>query len=298
MVLTEAPMTTPAFTRTPDANFRDLPDYSFAPHYLDWRGLRVHYLDEGPRGAPVMLLLHGEPTWSYLYRRIIPRLVAAGHRCVAPDLVGFGKSDKVTDDSWYVIERHCETLRFAIERLDLRRVTLVCQDWGGPTGLRQAVDMPERFARLVIANTWLHHDDFEYSPGIRAWRAAATDPGKLGGDMPSRARYAALTTTRRRSHAPMTPPSAGSRARPARGASRSAFPSPSPKPATPAINSAASTRCSGTRIPCTSPSATRTKSSPGAGRSAGTLWCAARRSTASPAQATSCRKTRATTSRR
>jgi haloalkane dehalogenase len=177
-------MTQPS-ERTSEERFSDLPDYPFAPHFLEWRGLRVHHLDEGPRGAPVMLLLHGEPTWSYLYRRIVPRLVAAGYRCVAPDFVGFGKSDKVSDDAWYVIERHCETLRFVIDSLDLGRVTLVCQDWGGPIGLRQAVDLPERFARLVIANTWLHHEGFEYSPGIRAWRAAATDPSKLGGDMPT-----------------------------------------------------------------------------------------------------------------
>jgi len=176
---------TPPFSRTPEARFRELTDYPFAPHYLDWRELRVHHLDEGPRAAPVMLLLHGEPSWSYLYRRIIPRLVAAGYRCVAPDFIGFGKSDKVTDDAWYVIERHCEALRFVIESLDLRRITLVCQDWGGPIGLRQAVDMPARIARLVIANTWLHHAEMEYSPGVRAWRAAAIDPNKLGGDMPT-----------------------------------------------------------------------------------------------------------------
>jgi haloalkane dehalogenase len=115
---------------------------------------------------------------------VIPRLVAAGHRCIAPDLVGFGRSDKVVDEDWYVVERHCERLRALIETLDLRRITLVCQDWGGPTGLRQAVDLPDRFERLVIANTWLHHDGFEYSPGIRAWREAALDPAKLGGDMP------------------------------------------------------------------------------------------------------------------
>jgi len=177
-------MTTPAFVRTADERFRPLTDYRFEPHYRQWRGLRVHHLDEGPRDAPVMLLLHGEPTWSHLYRRIIPRLVAAGHRCIAPDLVGFGRSDKVTDESWYVVERHCEHLRWLIEGLDLRRITLVCQDWGGPTGLRQAVDLPERFERLVIANTWLHHPEFEYSPAIRGWRAAALDPAKLGGDMP------------------------------------------------------------------------------------------------------------------
>jgi haloalkane dehalogenase len=176
-------MARPAFVRTSDERFRDLPGYAFAPHYLDWNGLRIHHLDEGPRDAPVMLLLHGEPSWSYLYRKVIPRLVAGGYRCVAPDLVGFGRSDKVTLDDWYVIERHCEALRIVIERLDLRRITLVCQDWGGPLGLRQAVDMPERFERLFIANTWLHHEGFEYSPGIRRWREAALDPGKLGGDM-------------------------------------------------------------------------------------------------------------------
>lgn len=177
-------MTTPPFFRTPDERFRRLRDFAFEPHYLDWQGLRVHHLDEGPRDAPVMLLLHGEPSWSYLYRRVIPRLVAAGHRCIAPDLVGFGRSDKVTDERWYVVERHCERLRWLIERLDLRRITLVCQDWGGPTGLRQAIDLPERFERLVVANTWLHYAEFDYSPAIRGWRAAALDPSKLGGDMP------------------------------------------------------------------------------------------------------------------
>ncbi|MEZ4282547.1 MAG: haloalkane dehalogenase [Myxococcota bacterium] len=177
-------MTTPAFVRTPEERFRDLPGGVFVPHYLDWQGLRVHHLDEGPRDAPVMLLLHGEPSWSYLHRDLIPILTAAGYRCIAPDLVGFGRSDKVVDDAWYVVERHCERLRALIETLDLRRITLVCQDWGGPTGLRQAVDLPDRFERLVIANTWLHHEGFEYSPGIRAWREAALDPEKLGGDMP------------------------------------------------------------------------------------------------------------------
>lgn len=177
-------MTRPPTVRTPEARFRDLPDFPFAPRYLDWQGLRVHHLDEGDPTAPVMLLLHGEPTWSYLYRRLIPRLVAAGYRCIAPDLVGFGRSDKVTDDGWYVIERHCERLRALIETLDLRRITLFCQDWGGPTGLRQAVDLPERFERLFVANTWLHHEGMDYSDGIRAWRAAALDPAKLGGDMP------------------------------------------------------------------------------------------------------------------
>jgi haloalkane dehalogenase len=169
--------------RTPEARFDGL-DFAFAPHWLDWNGIRLHYVDEGPGAAGTALLVHGEPTWSYLYRRMIPPLVAAGYRCIAPDHVGFGKSDKVAADGWYVIERHCEALRFLLDRLDLERILLVCQDWGGPIGLRQAVDQPGRFARLAILNTWLHHEGFVYTDGIRAWRAAATDPAQLGGDMP------------------------------------------------------------------------------------------------------------------
>ena len=171
--------------RTPDDHFAHLPRFPFAPHYLEWNGLRVHYLDEGPADGPVMLLVHGEPTWSYLYAGIIPALVAAGYRCIAPDHIGFGRSDKVVDDNWYVIERHCEVLRHVVDTLDLRHVTVVVQDWGGPIGLRQAVDQPDRFDRLVILNTWLHHEGFEYSDGVRVWRMLAIDPDKLGGDMPT-----------------------------------------------------------------------------------------------------------------
>lgn len=162
--------------RTPDQAFAGLPDFPFAPHYLEWDGLRTHYLDEGPRDGPVALLLHGEPAWSYLYRRMIPPLVAAGYRCIAPDHIGFGRSDKILDDNWYVIDAHIARLRQFIEALDLRAMTLFVQDWGGPIGLVNAVASPERFARLVIMNTWLHHDGYEYSAGIRAWRAAATHP--------------------------------------------------------------------------------------------------------------------------
>jgi len=169
--------------RTPDERFDGLVGYPFAPHYLDWQGLRMHYADEG--AGPPVLLLHGEPTWSYLYREIIPPLVAAGFRCIAPDYVGFGKSDKVVEDGWYVIERHIESVRFLIESLDLREATLVVHDWGGPIGLRQAADMPERFSRLVILNTWLHHEGYAYSEGIRRWRqwATAFEPGT--GDLPA-----------------------------------------------------------------------------------------------------------------
>jgi len=157
--------------RTPEDNFAGLRDFDFEPHWHDWEGLRVHYLDEGPREAPVMLLLHGMPTWSYLYRDVIPPLVAAGFRCIAPDHLGFGKSDKPGALSWYSIARHTEVLTSLIGALDLREITLVCQDWGGPTGLAQAAMMPERFRRLVIMNTWLHHEGYEYSPGIRGWHS-------------------------------------------------------------------------------------------------------------------------------
>lgn len=161
--------------RTPDAAFEGLADFPYTPNYLEWDGLRTHYVDEGPKDAPVALLLHGEPTWSYLYRKMIPPLLAAGYRCVAPDHIGFGRSDKVTDDKWYVIDRHIERLAGLIERLDLRDITVVMQDWGGPIGLINAVAAPDRFARLAILNTWLHHDGFDYTPAIKAWRDAATN---------------------------------------------------------------------------------------------------------------------------
>ncbi len=162
--------------RTPDDAFEGLPDFPFEPHYLEWDGLRTHYLDEGPCDGPVALLLHGEPTWSYLYRKMIPPLVAAGFRCVAPDHIGFGRSDKVADERWYVIDRHIDRLGEFIRRLDLRGIMPVVQDWGGPTGLVNVVAMPDRFSRLVILNTWLHHEGFEYSPAIDIWRSAAINP--------------------------------------------------------------------------------------------------------------------------
>jgi haloalkane dehalogenase len=161
--------------RTPDEAFEGLADFPFAPNYLEWDGLRTHYLDEGPEGGPVALLLHGEPTWSYLYRKMIPPLLAAGYRCVAPDHIGFGRSDKVTDDKWYTIDGHIDRMGDFIERLDLQDITVFMQDWGGPIGLINAVAMPERFSRLAILNTWLHHDGFEYGAAIRAWRDAAVN---------------------------------------------------------------------------------------------------------------------------
>lgn len=144
--------------RTPDERFSDLPGYRFAPHYLGMDGpsdapLRLHYLDEGPVSAAPVLLFHGEPTWSFLYRKMIPPLTAAGHRVIAPDYFGFGRSDKPRELQWYSYDRHVESMRRLIEALDLRDITAVVQDWGGPIGLRLATEDPDRFARLVILNT-------------------------------------------------------------------------------------------------------------------------------------------------
>jgi haloalkane dehalogenase len=136
--------------RTPDERFDSLPVYDLAPHYVDQDGLRMHYVDEGD-GAPV-LLLHGEPTWAYLYRKVIPQLVPVA-RVVAPDFFGFGRSDKPVDRDWYSYDSHCESIARFVEALDLLDVTVVVHDWGGPIGLRVALERPERFARLVILNT-------------------------------------------------------------------------------------------------------------------------------------------------
>lgn len=165
-------MTTPegvSFLRTADSAFADLEGYPFAPNYFVFEGLRLHYIAEGPRDGPTALLMHGMPTWSYLNRHIVSALVGQGWRCIAADHIGFGKSDKVTDESWYSIARHTRAHRALIEHLDLGDVTLLCQDWGGPIGLAQAADMPERFGRLVIMNTWLHHEAYGYTPALRLW---------------------------------------------------------------------------------------------------------------------------------
>lgn len=159
----------PLFVRTPDENFADLDDFPYEPHYVDVDGMRMHYVDEGPADAPVALMVHGMPTWSYLYRSIIPPMLAAGYRCIAPDHIGFGRSDKVTDPGWYDIARHTANLSHLIATLDLRDVTIFVQDWGGPIGLAQVATMPERFSRLIIMNTWLHHDGYEYTAAIQTW---------------------------------------------------------------------------------------------------------------------------------
>jgi pimeloyl-ACP methyl ester carboxylesterase len=164
--------------RTPDERFASLPGFAFAPHYLEdlpgFRGLRVHHVDEGPPGArQVFLCLHGEPTWSYLYRRMIPVLARAGHRVVAPDLLGFGRSDKPAEDATYTFDFHRNLLLALVERLDLKGITLVVQDWGGLLGLTLPMELPERFDRLLVMNTTLATGDVPLGDGFLAWRAFA-----------------------------------------------------------------------------------------------------------------------------
>lgn len=177
--------------RTPEECFDGLPGFPFAPHYVDalegFEGIRLHYLDEGPDDAKATFLcLHGEPTWSYLYRRMLPVFTRSGGRVIAPDFFGFGRSDKPVDPSVYHFDFHRNTLLALIEHLDLTNITLVCQDWGGIIGLTLPMAMPERFLRLVVMNTTLGSGDYALSNGFldwRAWAKANPDmrPGRLLG---------------------------------------------------------------------------------------------------------------------
>ena len=141
--------TTTEVFRTPDERFQGLPGYDFAPHYAQIDGLRLHYVDEGPRGGTPIVCFHGEPTWAYLYRKMLPPLVAAGHRVICPDYAGFGRSDKPTDRGWYSYDGHVELMTALLGRLDLHGVTVVVQDWGGPIGLRWAVEHDDRVGGRV-----------------------------------------------------------------------------------------------------------------------------------------------------
>ena len=152
--------------RTPDERFEGLPEFPFPPHYRELDGLRLAHIDEG-EGEPVVFV-HGEPTWSYLWRKLIPPVIDAGYRCVAPDHAGFGRSDKPTDLGWYSYDRHCELFAELLEHLDLRAATVVVHDWGGPIGLRAAVEQPDRVARMVIMDTGLFTGE---QPMSDAWKA-------------------------------------------------------------------------------------------------------------------------------
>jgi len=159
--------------RTPDDRFEGLADWPFAPHYAtitdaDGTAMRLHYVDEGPRDAPAVLLMHGEPSWAYLYRRIIAGLVAEGYRVIAPDLIGFGRSDKPAARTDYTYERHVAWMSQWLTDLDLTGLTLFCQDWGGLLGLRLVAAFPERFAAVAVGNTGLPTGS-GMSDGFKAW---------------------------------------------------------------------------------------------------------------------------------
>ena len=164
--------------RTPDEQFTDLRDFPFSPHYVDvpsgdGETLRIHYVDEGNRDAPSVLLMHGEPSWSYLYRHMIPPIVDAGYRAVAPDLVGFGRSDKPASREDHTYARHVMWMQAWIETLEMQDVTLVGQDWGGLIGLRMVAAAPARFARVVVANTGLPTGDQEMPRAFKIWQRFA-----------------------------------------------------------------------------------------------------------------------------
>ena len=169
--------------RTPDERFAFMPGFPHAPNYVDdlagYEGLRLAYVDEGPAEAETTFLcLHGEPTWGYLYRKMLPVFTAAGHRVVAPDLFGFGRSDKPVDDAVYTIDFHRESLLRLIERLDLRNITLVCQDWGGILGLTLPLDLPDRFTRLLVMNTGLPIGE-PISEGFAGWKFLAASAPEI-----------------------------------------------------------------------------------------------------------------------
>lgn len=160
--------------RTPDDRFANLPGWEFAPQYIDdlhgYEGLRMHFVDEGPKDASTFLCIHGEPTWSYLFRKMAPVFTNAGHRFVAPDMFGFGRSDKPVDDSIYTYHFHRNALLAFVERMDLKNICLVVQDWGGLLGLTLPMEAPDRYTRLIVMNTGLPGGEVA-GEGFAAWRA-------------------------------------------------------------------------------------------------------------------------------
>ena len=170
--------------RTPDERFENLPGYGFEPNYIDdldgCHGLRMHYIDEGPADAPIVwLCLHGQPTWSYLYRKMIPVFVAAGDRVIAPDFFGFGRSDKPTEDDIYTFDFHLQSLRALVKQLNLNGVRLVCQDWGGLLGLTLPYLFQERFEAMLVMNTSFNAGDLPLGEGFLQWRNFANSQDDL-----------------------------------------------------------------------------------------------------------------------
>jgi len=187
--------------RAPDARFENLPDYDFAPHYAEILGYRIHYVDEGPPDGQVVLLLHGQPSWSYLYRHMIPLLAASGYRVIAPDLVGFGKSDKPTRQSDYSYQMHLDVMTAFVADLGIKDVTLFAQDWGGLLGLRMVPEAPETYARVMISNTglpaakglagWVGYPLFRFA----VWREGKVETLGLGDEDFSFASWVAYART-------------------------------------------------------------------------------------------------------
>ncbi len=160
----------PGVLRTPDERFEDLPGFDFEPHYKTIQGYRVHYLDEGPRDGNPILLIHGEPTWSFLFRKMIPVLTKAGHRCIVPDLIGFGRSDKPVSMDTHTYKFHVDTIAELVKQLDLTQATFFGQDWGGLIGLRVVAENEKRFARVAISNTALPDGSTTLSAAFMNWK--------------------------------------------------------------------------------------------------------------------------------
>ena len=156
--------------RTPDDRFADLADYPYDPNYLTCGELRIHYVDQGNSDDETVLMLHGEPSWSYLYRKMIPIIANAGHRVIVPDLVGFGKSDKLANQEDYTYQRHVDWMADLVLKLDLKNITLFCQDWGGLIGLRIAAEHEDRFKRILAANTFLPTGDYRSPDAFIEWQ--------------------------------------------------------------------------------------------------------------------------------
>jgi haloalkane dehalogenase len=182
----------PGVFRTPDERFEKLTGFDFQPQYIEVMGFRVHYVDEGPRDGQPVLLLHGEPTWSYLYRKMIPRLTAEGLRVIAPDLIGFGRSDKPADRTAHSYAFHVDAMTRFVKELDLRDVTFFGQDWGGLIGLRVVAENSDRFAAVVISNTALPTGEGNLSPAFLEWKRSNEKMNERG-DMPVGALVAQFT---------------------------------------------------------------------------------------------------------